>query len=1053
MSDAKDVRGPIAWMTRNSVAANLLMIVLLVGGLLIGRQVKQEVFPEFSLDFVTISVPYPGASPAEVEQGIILAIEEQVRGLDGIKQVTSLAREGMGTVAVELLMGADANKALQDIKNGVDRIRSFPQDAERPVVSLAVNRREVISVLLYGDMSQRNLHQLAEKVRDDLMQKPEITFVELEGIPPLEISIEVPHRTLRAYDLTLTQIANQVSRGALELPGGSVKTRSGEVLLRTAERRDYGSEFYDIPIVSRPDGTYVKLGQMADIIDGYRDTDQEAFYNGESAMRVIVFRVGDQTPIEVANAVKEYVEELRATLPVGVGVATWLDWSEMYYDRMQLLLRNAGLGLLLVLIILGLFLELRLAFWVTMGIPISFLGSLLLMPAMDVSINMISMFAFIITLGIVVDDAIVVGENVYELRQRGMRFIDAAIHGARQISVPVTFSILTNITAFMPMFFIPGVTGKFFRVIPAVVVSVFLISLIESLYVLPAHLGHLRAARETGIRGFIHRKQQRFSDLLLWFIHKIYQPVLRFALRNRYITVATGITILVVTVGFIRGGRIDFSFMPKVDSDIVTASVEMPFGTPVEETKEIKNRLSQSLKTVLARHGGDKITRGVYAQIGSPPIGGGPVDIDFANAGSHLTNVQVFMVPTDERPITASQLANEWSKELGEVSGAETLTFAYSAGPTSGDAINILLSHRHVPTLEKAAAELAEEFESYAGVRDIDDGFSPGKPQLDLRVRPEARSIGITAADLARQVRSAFYGERAFRQQRGRNEVWVMVRLPEEERKSEYNIEELLIRTPQGQEIPLVEAAEIDRGRSYTEIVRTDGRRTIGVTADVVEGVANANKVLADVQATVLPDLLAKYPGLSYSLEGEQRDQREAMESLGNGFLLAMIVIFAMLAIPFKSYIQPVVVMTAIPFGIVGAAIGHVIMGYDLSVISMMGIIALSGVVVNDSLVLVHAANAAREEKNDPFEAIVAAGIRRFRPILLTSLTTFFGLAPMIFETSVQARFLIPMAISLGYGVLFVTLIVLLLVPSLYLIVEDLTRLVRLKKPVAETTA
>ncbi|MFH1737991.1 MAG: efflux RND transporter permease subunit, partial [bacterium] len=947
MSGRDSDGGPIAWMARNSVAANLLMIVLIVGGLIIGGQVKQEVFPEFDLDFVVITVPYPGASPAEVEQGIILAVEEGVRGLDGIKRVTSTAREGSGTVVVELLSGSNGNKALQDIKNAVDRITSFPQDSERPVVSLLITRREVISILLYGDQDEHTLRMLAERVRDDLIQKPGITFVELDGVRPLEIAIEVPHEKLRAYDLTLDEIADQVARTAVEIPGGGVKTKGGEVLLRTAERRDFGSEFADIPIISRPDGTNVHLTDIATIIDGFRETDQEAHYNGKPAVRIVVYRVGDETPIEVSDTVKEYVADLKANLPPSVGVATWLDWSDIYRDRMNLLLRNARLGLVLVLMTLGLFLEIRLAFWVTMGIPISFLGSLLLMPAMGVSINMISMFAFIVTLGIVVDDAIVVGENIYELRQRGMPFLKAAIRGAEQIAVPVVFSILTNIAAFMPMFFIPGVTGKFFRVIPSIVVCVFLISLIESLFVLPSHLGHLGPPRDRGIRGFVHHQQQRFSNGLQWFISRLYAPVLRLSARNRYLTTAVGITVLLITVGYVVGGRINFTFMPKVDSDVVTANAVLPYGTPVEKTKVLLARLVEAAQGVLDEHGGEGITRGIYTQIGSPPIGGGPIDVDLAVSGSHLTNVQILLVPSDQRPITASKFATEWHKRLGDLTGLESLTFTYSAGPASGSAIDVQLSHRNVPTLERAAMDLAEALGSYAGVRDVDDGFSWGKPQLDMQVKPEARSLGITASELARQVRSAFYGARAFRQQRGRNEVWIMVRLPEAERKSEYNIEELLIRTHGGGEIPLNEAADIQRGRAYTEINRADGRRTINVTADVVQGVGNANKILADLQKNVVPKLIANYPGLSYSLEGEQRDQREAVQSLGRGAIFALLVIFAMLAIPFRSYIQPLVVMTAIPFGIVGAVLGHVLMGYDLSVISLMGIIALSGVVVN----------------------------------------------------------------------------------------------------------
>lgn len=1035
-------------MARNAVAANLVMATLIIGGFITLMNIKREVFPEFELDLIQILVPYPGASPAEVEQGVILAVEEAVRGLDGVKRVRSRAFEGSGFVQVELLLGSDANKVSQDVKNAIDRIRSFPDDAERPIVSLLTNRLEVVALVIYGDQEELVLRKLAERARDDLLQLPEITVVELAGARPLEISIEVAQADLRTYRLTLEGIAREVARAAVELPGGGVKTEGGEILLRTAERRDFGSEFADILLLSTPDGTEVRLGDIATIVDGFEDTDEAAFYNGKPAVMLKVFRTGEQTPTDIAEIVHAYIAELEASLPPGVDVGIVEDFSEIYRDRIRLLLRNAALGLVLVLGILGLFLQVRLAFWVTMGIPISMLGALLLMPGLDVSINMISLFAFITTLGIVVDDAIIVGENVFEMRQRGVPFLEASIMGAHQVALPVVFSILTNIAAFMPLFFVPGVMGKMFRTVPSIVVPVFTISLLESLFVLPAHLGHLRErSRETGFSSALRRQRQRFNRFLQWLIHGLYKPLLQLALGHRYLTLATGATVLLLSVGLVVGGRIEFSFMPRIESDMVTANAVLPYGSPIEDTKAVQARLLETAREILAEHGGEKITRGIFLQLGGLPIDSGPMGQRLAVTGSHLTNAQVFMVPTDQRDITAMELANEWRDRVGEIAGVESLTFVYSLGPHAGAAaIDIELSHPDLDVLDRAGSELAQVLKTYKGVRDIDDGFTAGKPQLDFKIRPEARSLGITAVDLGRQVRSAFYGAEAIRQQRGRDEVKVMVRLPEADRKSEFNIEELLVRTPRyGGEIPLTEAAEVERGRAYTEIKRADGRRVINVTADVVPGVANANTLLADIRRDELPELMARYPGLRYSLEGEQREQVETMGYLVRGFILALVVIFAMLAIPLGSYVQPLVIMVAIPFGFVGAVVGHMIMGYELNIISGMGVVALSGVVVNDSLVLLHAVREGRDGLS-PFDACVAAGVRRFRPVILTSLTTFFGLAPMIFETSMQARFLIPMAIALGYGILFATVISLLLVPALYLIVEDIRRLFGLGK-------
>jgi multidrug efflux pump subunit AcrB len=1023
-------------MARNSVAANLLMWVLIVGGILIGLRIQQEVFPEFELDMVQVVVPYPSASPAEVEQGILLAVEEAIRGLDGVKRVTATAFEGAGLVQIELLIGTDGSKAQQDIQNAVDRITSFPEEAERPVISLLTRRREVVSLVVYGDHDRSVLHRVAEQVREELLQDPDILLVERSGTPPLEISIEVPLATLRAYGLTLEAIAQEVGRGAVELPAGGVKTLTGEVLLRTAERRDRGQEFADIPIVSRADGTEIRLGEIARIVDGFEDTDEAAFYHGKPAVELEVFRIGDQTPVEVAEAVKAHAARIDRSLPPGIGVAVWRDWSEVFRDRMSLLLRNARLGLVLVLLLLGLFLDVRLAFWVTMGIPTSILGSLLVLPLFDVSINMVSLFGFIITIGIVVDDAIVVGENVYENRQRGMPFLEASIRGTQWIAWPVTFSVLTNMVAFIPIFFIPGTMGKIFRHIPAVVVAVFAISLIESLFVLPAHLGHQRPAGEGGFWARVRRMQTPISRMLEQAVARYYRPALGTCLRNRYLTVATGVAILALTIGFDKAGHIDFTFFPKIDSERVDASIAMPYGTAVEETRAVQARVTEAAEAVLARHGGEKITRGILTHIGNTGLAR-EGSSDFGGGG-HLAHVQVYLVPTDQRDITAAEFTREWREEVGEIPGTESLAYNYSLMGGSGPSINVELSHSNVRVLEQAATELADALRSFQGVRDIDDGFSLGKPQLDFKVRPEARSLGITASMLGRQVRSAFYGAEALRQQRGREEIKVMVRLPEAERKSEYNVEELLILAPGGGEIPLREAATVTRGRAYTEINRADGRRVLNVTAEVVPGVANATKILQDLEQAALRELMARHPGLAYSLEGEQRWQRESLESLRTGLTLALIVIFAMLAVAFRSYVQPIVVMSAIPFGLVGATLGHLIMGYDLSLMSMMGMVALSGVVVNDSLVLMHATNENREKGLSAPESITAAGVRRFRPILLTSLTTFCGLAPMIFETSVQAQFLIPMALSLGFGVLFVTFIALFLVPSLYLIVEDM---------------
>jgi len=1025
-------------MAQNAVAANLLMLILVVGGMVVFfTRVKQEVFPEFSLDMVSISVPYPGASPAEVEQGIIRVIEEGVRGLDGVKQVTARALEGVGSVSVEILEGSDPDRILSDVKTAVDRIVNFPEDAEKPTVSLVLVRKQVIQLALYGDLDEESLRLLGERVREELLALPQVTQADLQGTRPRELSVEISQASLRSQGLSLGGVAGLIRRASVELPGGSLKTPSGQIMLRMTERRDYASEFEEIHLRSGAEGSRLLLAELGQIKDGYQDTDVSASYNGQPAVLVNVYRVGKQTPIEVAKAVKEYSVRLQKELPEGVSIAAFNDRSRIFGERVDLLKRNALMGLVLVFITLGLFLELRLAFWVMLGIPISFLGSFWFLPSFDVSVNMISLFAFIITLGVVVDDAIVVGENIFEKRSRGLPYLQAAVEGVREVGVPVIFAVLTTIVAFMPLLFVPGISGKLFRNIPTVVIAVISISLIESLFVLPAHLGHVQPQPSRGPLAMLNRGQQKISKGLEWFIQAIYGPILRKILRFRYTAFAFVLALMFLTVGLVKGGHLAFTFMPRLEGDIVKVSARLPLGAPVEETERIRDRLIKTGEEVLAQYGGEKISKGLYAQIGQEIGGFGPHS-GGGGSGSHIVDLSLQLVSSDQREVSGAEIARAWREANQDLVGVETSSFSAALRMGGGMPVEVQLQHREMEVLEKAAGQLAAAIREFKGTSEVDDGFTAGKVQMDLKLRPVALNLGLSEADVARQIRDAFFGAEALRQQRGRDELRVMVRLPLADRQRQISFEQLMLRSPAGGEIPLNEAVDIQPGRAYSEISRIDGLQVVHVTADVDPSVNKADKILDQLKDKVMPGLLAAYPGLSYSFEGQRKDRKETFASLGVGFLLALLAIYSLLAIPFRSYLQPIIIMTAIPFGIIGAVAGHLISGYDLSVMSLMGVVALSGIVVNDSLILVLAINQRRREGASLFEAIVYGGQRRFRPILLTSLTTFFGLMPMIFESSVQARFLIPMALSLGWGVLFATFVILLLIPSLYLILEDL---------------
>jgi multidrug efflux pump subunit AcrB len=926
-----------------------------------------------------------------------------------------------------MIEGENLQKLGQDIQSEVDRITSFPEEAEEPRVVIVSRKRFVVSLALYGDQSEGVLREYAEYLRDRLLQDPDITQVELVGVRDYEISVEISQDKLRTYNLTLEEVAQRIGRTSVELPGGAVKTPGGDILIRVKERKDYGHEFGKIPIITANDGTQVLLEDIADIKDGFEETDNAGTYNGKPSVMVEVYRIGDQTPVSVSNAAKQVVEAVNQELPPGLAVVLRNDRSDIYRQRMGLLIKNGCMGLGLVFILLALFLEIRLAFWVALGIPISFMGSLLVLPAMGVSINMVSMFAFIVTLGIVVDDAIVVGENVYHHHQRGIPWFNAAVSGTREIAMPVTFSVLTNMIAFAPMFFIPGILGKVFKQIPVVVISVFAVSLIECYLILPAHVGHQKPLRK-GFFSRIHAWQQKFSNAFVRFVNQRYGPLLGLALRWRYVTMSLGVAVLLIVVGYAKSGRMGFELFPKIESDYAKVTATLPFGTAFQKTEKVQQMLVKAAQEVVAENGGKTLMEGIFARI-----------------NGNQADVRIYLTPPNKRPISTAQITERWRERVGVIPGLESILFESDAGgPGRGAAITVELSHKDIGLLEKAAADVAKALGFYPIVKDIDDGFAPGKQQIDFQIKPEARSLGLRSKEVARQVRHAYYGAEALRQQRGRNEVKVMVRLPKGERISEYNLEEMILRTPAGNEIPLRSAVTIHRGRAYTDINRRDGRRIVTVGADVRPR-SKAGEISQSLKAETLPALQKKYPGLTFSFEGRQADRRESMQSLMRGLLVALVIIFAMLAVPLNSYIQPVIIMTAIPFGIVGAVIGHLIMGYSLSVLSMFGVVALSGVVVNDSLVLIDFANRKERAGMSRRDAIHQAGIHRFRPIILTTLTTFGGLSPMIFETSRQARFLIPMALSLGYGILFATVITLVLVPSLYLIIEDIRQLIRMR--------
>lgn len=1038
----------VAWFAANSVAANLVVVMIFVGGLLTLPTIKQEIFPEFDTDMVSVSVLYPGASPEEIEETINVRIEEKIAGLEGVKKISSTAAENIGTVTVQAQIGTTTRELLDDVKSQVDAIDTFPEEAEEPVVSEVTIRYHVISVAISGDTDEKTLKHLGDRVRDELSAMPEISQVELVGARPYEISIEVSEDALRRYGLSFDEVTATVRRTSLDLPGGSVRAAAGEILLRTKGQAYVGADFERLVLRTRPDGSRLTLGEVARVRDAFAETDQGARFDGHSAVLLDVYRVGEQSALDISAAVQAYVEKTAAHMPPGLRITTWNDEAAILRSRIHTLVNDGVQGLILVFVNLALFLQLRLALWVTFSIPMSLLGALWVMPTLDLSINLLSLFCFIMVLGIVVDDATVIAENVFKKKEEGYRGLDAVVRGATELSKPVIFGVLTTCAAFLPMLWLPGATGKILRVFPLAVIPALLFSLVDSQLTLPSHLKHVVEHDEKpggAIKQLWKRIQNACNGGLQWLIDETYRPFLEKALEWRYLTAAGALSVVMFTTAAVAGGWVGMSWFPEAEADNVVALLTMPQGTPKEATAAVLARLEASaeqLRVELDREHGTEggPFRHILTSVGEQPylaaqkrnagmVGSGA-------GGGHFGEVNIQLASAEERRFDSAEVARRWRELSGPVPDAVELLYTASLF-NPGPPVAIQFSSSHMQDLRDASARLRRALAAYPGVYGETDSFRPGKEEIKLAIRPEGESLGLTLADLARQVRQGFYGEEAQRVSRGREDIKVMVRYPEERRRTLATLEDMRIRTPTGAEVPFATVAEVQHGRGFALIERSNRRRIVTVTAEVDASVGNANRIVGDLQKKILPELVSDYPGLTWDFEGEQREQREALSSMLRGLGVSLVMIFALMAIPLKSYVHPLMVMSAIPFALVGAVFAHWLFGRDLNFLSIFGIVALVGVVVNDCLVLVDYINERREEGVPIAQVVREAGPARFRAIFLTSSTTFIGLVPIVAERSLQAQFLVPMAISLGFGSVAATFISLVLVPCLYLVVED----------------
>lgn len=1039
----------IAWFTRNGVAANLVMLLLVIGGIASYMSVKRELFPQFSLDLVTVRVPYLGASPEEVEESVVIRIEEAIQAVDGIKEISSTAQEGYGAVTATINKGYDLAKVKDDIKSRVDSIISFPADTERPIVDEPLIQKDVIRVSVYGDASEREIKKISERVRDEIVELKGISQAEVQGVRDYEISIEVSEFKLLNYDITFDQVVQAVRSNSLDLPGGLIKADGGEISLRTKEQAYVGADFQNIVLLSNPDGGKLYLGDVATIKDGFADQDMITKFNEKPAGIILVREVGSENPLEISKLVYDYVENASKTwLPNGVKLEAWSDSSFYLQGRIDMLLENGFIGFLLVLITLTIFLRPSLAFFVAIGIPVSFLATIAIAPLIGVSINLLSLFAFILVLGIVVDDAIVVGESVFTEFQKSGPGVDSAVRGAKLVSMPVTFAVITTAVAFIPVFFLPGMIGKFMYVIPIVVVPTLLFSLVQSKLVLPYHLSLCHVGDKDGRENLniFSRWQRRFSDGLERFIQNVYMPILDKVLTFRWVTLSAFVAMLVFSFALVIFGAVRFVFFPNVPSDYIFVELNMAEGTPLSETQKAFKRIEDSLTEISE----EEITKGFIDPVknrasflGYSVLSGGLTPASFSSGGN-IASIILELAKAELIDSNADDISQRWREKVGEIPGARKLNFLSSAAGPVGLPVDIRLTGRNFRDLKAASMEIQEELKQYDGLLDIRDSYAEGKRELKVSLKDNARSLGLTSTDLGRQIRYAFYGAEAQRVQRDKEDVRVMIRYPKEERESLGNLESMRIVAPNGSRIPISEVANLNYGVGYPAISRLDRQRIINVQADADKDVANTDSINAALYGkgsgdpdSILGRVLAKYPGVIPLKGGEAKDMEESIPAIIGGMLMVMVLIYALLAIPFKSYLQPLIVISIIPFGIGGAIYGHLITFQDLSLLSMLGIIAMAGVVVNDSLVLVERINRLRNGGMTVFEAVHVGGSQRFRAIILTSITTFAGLVPILLERSLQAQFLIPMATSLAFGVLFATFITLLLVPCAYLILED----------------
>ena len=1033
------IKNIIRVLLKNPVLANILMLLILLGGVIGSSVMIREIFPEFSLDMISVNVAYPGADPEEVEEGICLKLEEALNGIEGVKNITVTAQEGVGSATIECQDNINLSTIKDRIETEIDSITTFPKGAESPIITEMTIREQVQFIALWGELPERQLKKTARGLEQELLSLKGVSQVDIQGIRDDEISIEISEQALRKYNLTFKDIADAVTKNGMNLPAGIIRNGAEDIRLRVIGRKYNAKSYQNVPIITRKDGTVVTLGQIAKIRDTFNEDGKSILrFNGKPCVMIAVYKTSKEDAIQISETITAFLKEKKETLSPLLHITECFDLSRFINGRLNILVHNGLIGLCLVILILWLFLDLRLSFWVAMGIPISIAGGLTIMSFFGNSINMITMFGLIMVLGLIVDDAIVVGESIYSKRIKGESPMDAAVNGTSEVALPVIAAVLTTIVAFLPLFFIDGVMGKFIGQIPIPVVAALSVSLIEGLFILPVHLRHL--PKNIGKSAFkipyLTKARLFVAEGLDVVIERVYGPLVDKVLYYRYVAFSIGIAVLLIIAGLVGGSIVKFVFFPKVDDDFIRAKIRLAPGFPLKDTEIMADKILKAWYKISDKYNeetGKQMTLSAFSMIGTSSGWK-------SGQSSNLLEIMIELLPSEERNVYYTKLVAQWQKEIGDIPGAIATKFGKLQHGPGGEPIEIKLYSENQDDLIKASDDLVAKLDTIVGVFDAQTDYRAGEKEFIITMKPDAYHLGLTLSDLAVHVREGFYGNEALRIQRGRDDVKVKVKYPEENRKSIEYFKKLRISTANGKKVPFLSVADIKIKEGQSVIFRKNRKRVLLVTADVDDNTANAQNILSDLKDNYLSSLEIKY-GVDYTIEGQSKETGSTLSALTIGLPVALFAIYFIIASIFRSYIQPIVIMTTIPFGLIGAVIGHIIFGLSLTIMSLFGMVALSGIVVNDAIVLIEGVNERLGEGMSLFDALREGGKRRFRAILLTTLTTFFGLMPLILEKSIQAKVLVPMAISIAFGVLFATVITLILIPCLIAILNDIRRL------------